>query len=63
MVELQPVRYFDVGNGKQMEIPMTFAQCQMGQAQQAIAEWLSAHPAYELRGGWTCSKRPKKSEA
>lgn len=60
-VDLQPVRTFDIGAGRQIEMPMTLEQCQTGQAESAIVEWLTDHPAYELRGGWKCNGRPKKA--
>ena len=59
-VDLQPTRIFDIGAERQIEMPMTLEQCQTGQAQVAIVEWLQGHPAYELRGGWKCNGRPKK---
>jgi hypothetical protein len=57
--ELQPSRHFDLGSGRQMDIPMTLAQCQTGQAQIAIAEWMVYHPGYALRGGWKCRSGEK----
>ncbi|GEM_PF-5105476 len=59
-VELQPVAIYDLGFGKQIERPMTMAQCQMGQAEFPIAQWLADNPGHQRIGGWTCDSRPKK---
>ena len=59
-VELQPVAVYDLGFGKQVERPMTMAQCQMGQAEFPIAQWLAEHPGHRLRGAWSCDSKPKK---